>query len=367
MKFLTVVLTLFLFVPCLADQADQSWVKNGRLEARLVKVDYLNSHDELAAMPWNSDFKGKKYEKLMTYSQKTLFRKEKKVALITFDLKNSSLAPLKVGARRPGWMVRCDDGQQISNGHSFACSIIYNSKPGFPSEETLAPGQTVRRTLAFFIPNFTEVNILFFKSAGRVAQDLGESESLVLRLKKQRVTGGKAVVGKSDSKQPWQSNKGWKMRITGSSYVSDMKSYRKLDWNERMTGDAKDKNLKYMTHFFGKKKKRKKVALLDMEIKNLHGDKQKVGVNRPYWVAHLSDGTKISNNHSYMRQVSFLLKGGLPRETKLNSKATVRGTLAFFIPVGTTIEKVSYNSQGLLKRSFGESGNLVMPVPSPGK
>lgn len=363
MRYSTLLLFLLLFSPLLAETADQSWVKNGHLEARLVKVDTISNHRAFAALPWSEDMDKKAHEKLMSYSQKAIFGKEKKVVMVAFDLKNSSAKPLKIGARRPGWMVRCDDGQQISNGNSYATSVSYNLAPGFPASETLAPGQTVRRSLAFFIPDFTEVNALFFKTAGRAAQDLGESDSLVLKIKKQVVTGGKAVVGQSTSKQPWQSNKGWKMRITDATYITDRASYDKLPWNARMTGETETKHSKYMDTFFAKKKRRKKVALLKMEIKNLHPDKQKVGVNRPYWVAHCSDGTKVSNNHSFMRQVSFLMKAGLPRETLLNPNDTVRGTMAFFIPEGTTITSVTYNSRGLLERSFGKSGNLVIPVP----
>jgi hypothetical protein len=361
MKILLFFFVMLLQTPLLAESADASWVRNGQWSMRLVKIEYVSDLEGYQKLPWNPEFQGEIRSKNLEHLKTAVFAKEKRVALLTIDLKNTSGGPLKVGTKRPYWMVRCDDGQQVSNNNSFMRQISTVLEGGMPAEMPLAAGQTRRGVMAFFIPNFAQVNSLFFKAPGHLANDFGETESLVLKIQDNSVKGGKATTGASASNQPWVSNGLWKMRITDTKYVDNLNDYKTLPWNERMTGDAEEKHMRYVSQAVFPKKKR--LILLKLELKNLHPEKQKVGVKRPYWFLQCSDGKVISNNHSFTTQVSFLLKGGLPQETLLNPNETVSGWLAFFIPQDVKGEDVFYKSQGHVGKSFGESQSIVLQVP----
>ena len=128
-----------------------------------------------------------------------------------------------------------------------------------------------------------------------------------------------------------------------------------------MTGKEKEKHLSYMSKAVFPKDKR--VLLVKVELKNLHSEKKKVGVKRPYWFLHTGGERELNNNNSYCMKVPFLLEGGLPQETLLNPNDTVRGWLAFFVPNDEQGKTVYYKSQGHVGKSFGESKSIVLPVP----
>lgn len=360
MKRLICLLLIALTAVAMAED-DKSWASNGMWDIRLVKVQTVTNLKDYQALPWTDKMTGGVRDKHMTHARRAVFDKEKKVTLLTIELKNKSGGSHKVGANLPYWRVRCQDGQEISSNHSFMQQATTLLEGGMPREEMLAPGKVQRGTLAFYIPDFTDVNILFYRSRGHLSKHFGESESLVLKVNPKKVTGGKAVVGASNSKQPWVSNKLWKMRVTKAREVTSYQDYLKLPWNDRMTGSKRDKHLKYVKgNVYGKEKK---LVLLSVELKNLHDTPQKCGVGRPYWFVSLSNGKDQSNNHSFTRQVSFLLTGGLPQETRLNSNDTVRGDIAFFIPAGVSVQSLSYKAQGHIGKSFGKSKSIVLPVP----
>lgn len=303
---------------------------------------------------------GEVRSKHMKHVKNSVYGKQKKVALLSVELKNIGAAPLKTGVRRPYWMVRCSDGQQVSNNHSFMVQSSTLLRGGFPQEQVVAPNQAIKGTLAFYIPNFSDLNMLFFKAQGRLARDFGETESLVLKTNSTSVKGGRAAIGETNSKAPWVSNGHWKMRVTGARWVNNLKQYQRLPFNARMVGPTKEKNLKQLGNIF---KRRKRVLLLQMELKNLTGEKQKVGVKRPYWFLGCADGTKLSNSNAFVRQVSFVLEGGMPQETVLNPNDTVRGTMAFFVPEGKNPTELFYKAQGHISKSFLKTRSIMMSLP----
>jgi hypothetical protein len=359
MRSFHLFLLLLLALPAVAE--DSSWVRNGQWSMRLVKVQYVTDYSDFQKLPWAQSFSGEVRDKTMEHAKKSVFAKEKQVALLTIELKNTSATTVKVGTNRPYWIVRCGDGQQVSNNHSFMRQVSESLKNGMQKEEPLKPGDTRVGTVAFFIPNFTQVNSLFFKAQGHLAKDFGETESLVLKTQQQNVKGGRATTGASQSTVEWVSNGLWKMRITEAKYINTLADYKQLPWNARMTGDAKDKHLNYMSKAVFPKDKR--VLLVKIELKNLHPDKKKVGVKRPYWFLHTGGKRDLNNNNSYAAKVPFLLEGGLPQETLLNPNDTVRGWLAFFVPNNEQPKTVYYKSQGHVGKSFGESKSIVLPVP----
>lgn len=359
MRYPLLSILLLFALPALAD--DSSWVSNGQWSMRLVDVRYVDTYSDFQALPWSAEFQGDIKAKTMEHVKKSVLGKEKQVALVTFELKNTSNATLKVGSNRPYWIVRCDDGQQVSNNHSFMRQVSNGIEGGMRAEEPLKSGATKKATLAFFIPGFARVNSLFFKAQGHLAKDFGETESLVLKAQTQHVKGGKAVMGAGASDAPWVSNGLWKMRITRAKYVDSLAEYRKLPWNERLTGQAESKHMNYMSKAVFPKKKR--VLLVYLELKNLHGEKQKVGAKRPYWFLQTDGQRDLNNSNSYCVKVPFFLEHGLPQETLLNPKDTVGGWLAFFVGDTETAKSVYYKSQGHVGKSFGPSKSIVLPLP----
>ena len=98
LRSLFLLLFLLLNLPALADNDD--WVRNGQWSARLVKVEYVKNDSQFQGLPWASDFKGEIKEKTFAHVKNSVFAKEKQVALITFELKNTSSSTVKVGSNR---------------------------------------------------------------------------------------------------------------------------------------------------------------------------------------------------------------------------------------------------------------------------
>lgn len=357
------VVFLLLLLLCSAGLAEptQPWVQNGRWKMKAERVRYINDLETYQSLPWGSDMQEDTREKHMQHLKKAVFGSHKKVAIVTFTGTNSSAETLKIGSTRPYWVVRLSDGQQVSNNHSFMRQTSRFLTGGMPEVEQLAPGETKTWELAFFIPDYCSVNTLFFRSPGHLEKSLGPTESIVLRLASEKVKGGKQLSGPTDSAVPWQETPGWKMRVTASEYIDSAENFGKLPWSERMVGETKEKQLRYMSQqVFGKGKS---VVLLFVELKNTGGDKQKVGAKRPYWLLTGADSSVVNNGNSFVRKVPFLLSGGLPQETLLNSGATVRGWLAFVLPKGVEAATLHYKSPGHLGKSFGKTGSVQMPVP----
>lgn len=330
------------------------WADNGQWLLRSEGVEVVETLEAYRSLPWEKTPPDNHFD----YVARQVFDKNGKVALVSITLKNpANQGQQAIGYAAPMWTLRCDDGQQIRLAGVHPTLLVSHIENGLPDKATLVPGQELTGRLGFFLPHDRRPRLLFFQAPGVLEKKFGPTESLVAVLDK---AGNTTPALAPNREAQWVGNDNWKMRLNGFHLISDLKAYRELPWTDRMSEADASSHFGYVERAVFAKGGR--VALARVDFKNLTGEKQKIGYSIPMWTLRCADGTNLRNAGVQQSRIPWMLAGGMPEGTLLNSKDTAGGWVGFFVPSGCEPAELFFQAPGVMAKTYGPTESIRFPL-----